>query len=169
MRTLLFYGLSLILSLITIVVAATVFIIVLYINGSVSPSLISLFILVAAINIAILSISVRGVIKLYPLLSQAAVTQRVVIIDHAADAPISETGTNDRILDEKYLTSHEAEIISLLRENSNRMLQNSITSSLPTSKATISRALTSLENKGVIIRVRKGVTNEIILSETYSR
>jgi len=46
------------------------------------------------------------------------------------------------------------------------MLQSEIAKTMNASKASISRAITSLENKGVIVRMRNGVTNEIILTET---
>jgi len=48
------------------------------------------------------------------------------------------------------------------------MLQSKIVTTIEASKASISRTLTSLENKGVVVRMRKGVTNEVILIETYS-
>jgi uncharacterized membrane protein len=57
----------------------------------------------------------------------------------------------------------------MLKDNSNRMLQSAIVAATSTSKTTISRTLTSLEENGIIIKIRKGVTNEIILDETYSR
>lgn len=52
-------------------------------------------------------------------------------------------------------------------KHNNAMLQSAIVASSDISKASASRAITSLENKGVILKQRKGVTNEIILPETY--
>ena len=46
------------------------------------------------------------------------------------------------------------------------MLQSAIVSQINSSKASVSRTLTALENKGIIVKLRKGVTNEIILDET---
>jgi uncharacterized membrane protein len=61
------------------------------------------------------------------------------------------------------LTVLESEIVDALIKSHGRALQSQLVHSLGTSKATLSRALTALENKGMVVRIRKGVTNEIIL------
>ena len=66
----------------------------------------------------------------------------------------------------EYFTNLELEVIELIKTNGNKMLQSKIATTIDASKASISRTLTSLENKGVVVRMGKGVTNEIILTET---
>ncbi len=66
----------------------------------------------------------------------------------------------------EYFTNLELEVIELIKTNGNKMLQSKIATTIDASKASISRTLTSLENKGVVVRMGKGVTNEIIFTET---
>ncbi len=160
---LLFYAVSLLLSLITIVVATTLFIVVIYINKTVSTPFLLLFALIMAINLGILFLSLKGVLKHFYILYERGGKQRIVIGNRGRTS--INPGSS---LDESYLTKTEANVIDLMRENNGKILQNSITSTLHISKASVSRALTSLENKGFIIRIRKGVTNEVLLSETGS-
>ncbi len=162
-RMLLFYAVSLLLSLITIVVATTLFIVVIYINKTVSTPFLLLFALVMAINLGILLLSLRGVLKHFYLLYEGSGRHKIVIGNQVKTSLTPRSSS-----DESYLTQTEAIIIDLIRDNNGRILQNSIPSALKISKASVSRALTSLENKGFIIRIRKGVTNEILLSETGS-
>ena len=81
--------------------------------------------------------------------------------------PSCDTTSMTRVNSE-YFTNLELEVIELIKNNGNKMLQSKIVTPIDASKASISRTLTSLENKGVVVRMRKGVTNEIILNETYS-
>ena len=166
MRHLIFYGLSLLLSLIIVVISTTVFVVVIYLEGSVSREFFILYIGVLATNLVISAVSLRGLIMLYPLLSASPEEKRIFVVQKQGGEQIEMHPPGPMIFDRKYFTESEMEIIDLLQRNSNRMLQSSIVSFTGASKATISRALASLESKGVIVKVRKGVTNEIILSET---
>ncbi len=158
-RTLLFHAVSLLLSLTTVLISSTLFVVIVYINHTIPFALLCLFIAIFATNAAIMAISLRGVMKTLPAYMANEGARRVVVFSRSE--PRSES---DGVPQEKYLSRNENEIVGLLRRNGSRMLQSSLTSSLPISKATISRTLTSLENKGALIRVRRGITNEVILS-----
>ena len=62
----------------------------------------------------------------------------------------------------KFFSQTELDIIDLLMKNHNAMLQSAIVASSGISKASASRAIASLENKGVVSKRRKGVTNEYV-------
>lgn len=169
MRYLIFYGISLLLSLIIVIISTTVFVVVIYLEGSVTSDFFYLFIGIIAANLAISGISLRGVIRSYPLLLPESRERRIFVMPGSDHDPRKDAETSGVKLSRDYFTESELEIIDLLKGNRNRMLQSSIVASSRTSKASISRAISSLENKGVVIKIRKGVTNEIILSETYFR
>lgn len=63
------------------------------------------------------------------------------------------------------LTDSESAIVSILEKNNGKIMQNSLTGKTGYSAPTISRILTTLEEKGVIDRRRHGMTNEISLKE----
>ncbi len=168
LRSALFYGISLVLSLIIVVVSTTVFVVVVYLEGSVNQSFFILYIAVVATNIIISAFSIRKLMNMVPLLASGSRKPEIYFVPETGSNVKHEDSSGRNILDEKYFTNAELEIIELLRKNNNRMLQSIIVSSSEASKASISRAISSLENKGIIIKMRKGVTNEIILSETYS-
>ncbi len=167
LRVVLFYGISLLLSLILVIISTTVFIVVIYLEGSVGQSFFFLFIGILASNLLISGFSLMKLLKVLPAFSANGTGRNVYKLNEKGSNSITgHQGINTESI-EAYFTSAELEIIELLKENGNRMLQSSMVSNLGTSKATISRAISSLENKGAVIRLRKGVTNEIILSETY--
>lgn len=164
LRVVLFYSISLVLSLIIVIVSSTVFIVVIYLNGSVAATFLSIFLAVMSVNIAILTVSLRKIIKFYSAILPDSANKRLVVTSFNRHLP----SPHPVIPDEKDFTQIEIEIIDLLKRNRNRMLQNLITSSLSMSKATVSRTLTSLENKGSVVRFRKGMTNEVILAEIFA-
>ncbi len=167
LRSALFYGISLLLSLIIVVVSVTVFIVVIFLEGSVSQGFFLLFLGIVASNILISGVSVWKLMKILPSFSRPGGDKSFYLLNEKTAKGSRYEADFVRENMETYFTPPEVEIINLLKENGNRMLQSSLVSSMGASKATISRAVTSLENKGAVIRVRKGVTNEIILSETY--
>jgi len=93
--------------------------------------------------------------------------QNVVFVSPFAEAQYSAKVPGREKLSTEFFTENELEIIELLLRNNNRLLQSSLVRSMSLSRASISRALTSLENNGIIVKVRKGVTNEIVMPETY--
>lgn len=166
-RGVLFYGISLLISLILIVISVTVFVVVIYLEGRVNQNFFFLFVSILASNLLISGISLWKLLKALHAFSFTGREKSIYELSEKSLDIHSERHAADKNLTHQYFTSAELEIIDFLQKNRNRMLQSTIVSSTGTSKATISRAITSLENKGVVIRLRKGVTNEIILSETY--
>ena len=165
----LFYGISLMLSFVIIVVSTSVFLVVIYLEGRVDESFFFLYLGIMATNLAVSIVSIRQLLALIPVLSLLNKNAKVHYIpEKTFGNDISGTATKVYI-DEVYFTEAEKEIIYLLMKNNNRLLQSRLVSSVGASKATISRTISSLENKGAIVKLRKGVTNEIILSETNFR
>lgn len=168
-RILVLYALSLLLSLMIILISTTVFVVIIYIDSSVTYQFVLLFAGILAANIAVSAISLRGIFRTYPRFYSMSGHGRVIFVQDPASRRGGEATPGSGMLNSRNFTEAELSLVSLLRENSGRVLQSRIAEISGLSRATISRVVTSLENKGVIVRVRKGVTNEIILSETYSR
>jgi uncharacterized membrane protein len=63
------------------------------------------------------------------------------------------------------LTDSEKAIVAILEKNNGKIMQSSLTGKIGYSAPTISRILTNLEEKGIIDRRRRGMTNEISLKE----
>lgn len=168
-RPLIFYGVSLLLSLIIIIIATTVFVAVIYIEGQVTQNFFFLFIGIIGANLVISGVSLRGIIKSYTIVFRKQGNQKTFIMPSQADFSAHDLAPEKKMLNKEYFSEVELEIIELLRNNKNQMLQSAIVGNIEASKASVSRALTSLENKDIIVKMRKGVTNEIILSETYSK
>ncbi len=167
-RTLLFYSISMLLSLAIVMTTGTVIFVLMYIGWKVTTAFFLLSLSVLITNIVITAISLRGILRTYPLFTGYLEKRRIVISQPTIISKQLEKGQNTPDTDRNFLTDIENEIVEAIRDNGNTMLQSSIVNSMGKSKATISRAITSLENKGVILRVRKGVTNEIVLSEYKS-
>lgn len=163
----LFYGVSLLLSLIIVVISVTVFIIAVYFEGRADRNFFILFIAIISINLLVAVVSLWQLMKSFLEFSEVRNRQRIYLARQEVGKTVPQESMSSK-LTEEYFTGAELHIINLLKANGNRMLQNAIVSSMGTSKASISRVITSLEVKGVVIRVRKGVTNDILLSETYS-
>lgn len=162
-RNILFYAISLLLSLMIIVMAATIMAVMYSLNGSVTTDLLALFFIIISVNVMVAAFSLRGIMKLYPVLAHSMGNQRVIRTS-AVGKGSEDNGIGLKFTEENF-TGLELEIVGLIRQNRNSMLQNRIVASTGSSKATVSRALDSLERKGAVIKVRKGVTNEIILVE----
>ena len=67
--------------------------------------------------------------------------------------------------DEYPRSRDEEEILDAIKKDGGRMLQNALVSSSRFSKAKVSRLVSDLENKGLITKRRRGVTNELILEK----
>jgi uncharacterized membrane protein len=167
-RRLIFYGISLLLSLLIIVISITFFVVVVYLEGRVTEDFFYLFTGIIIVNLAISALSVKGLMTLYPILRPKNGEFRTIILSRSDEMRRSGDTTSMTRVNSEYFTDLELEVIELIKNNGNRMLQSRIVTTIDASKASISRTLTSLENKGVVVRMRKGVTNEIILNETYS-
>ncbi|GEM_PF-5509526 len=153
----LLYAVFLILSLLIIVISITVFIVIIYIQGDVSTDLYLLLAGILAVNIFISSFSLRGLSRLYFTMFRG---NRILLPGKKDDD--SKRISKPVEVNERYFSKLEIMIMDILKENGGRILQSKLVEMTSSSKASVSRAITSLENKGLLIRVRKGVTNEII-------
>ena len=109
--------------------------------------------------------SIVGLKKILPELISNIQGKKALVINYGERKAPEEVQMGEKIPDDLF-SETELDIISLLKSNENRMLQSAIVSQINSSKASVSRTLTALENKGIIVKLRKGVTNEIILDET---
>lgn len=161
--SLVIYAVSLLLSLLMMTTSSTVLITIELIEGGVPAVVFYIFLGVIASTLVIVVISLRGLIREYSAASSTLERRRFV--STSIETP-SNTHTFRQTYDPSLFSDPENKIISLLMENKNRILQSRIVQETGLSKATISRSLSLLENKGIIMRVRRGVTNEILLAET---
>ena len=156
-----FYIVSLFLSFLITVIATTIFATVMFIGESVNRLDLYLFIGIVAVNVGISLLSAVSIIRISsPLLEER---KKIVFVDHNAGGEHVPVNPETRFTPANF-PENELEIIRLLKAHENKMLQSAIASSLKISKASVSRALDSLERKGVIVKMRRGVTNEIILA-----
>ncbi len=153
----LLYAVFLILSLLIIVISITVFVVIIYIQGDVSTDLYLLLAGILGVNIFISSFSLRGLSRLYFTMFRG---NRILLLGKKDDD--SKRISKPVEVNERYFSKLEIMIMDILKENGGRILQSKLVEMTSSSKASVSRAITSLENKGLLIRVRKGVTNEII-------
>ena len=167
-RRVMFYSISLLLSLLIIVISVTFFVIVVYLEGRVTEDFFYLFIGVLIINLAISALSIKGMMTLYPMFQPEHTEYRTVFLSKPDEVRPTANSDSMAEMNPEYFTDLELEIIDLLKKNGGKMLQSKIVTTVNVSKASTSRTLAALENKGVIVKVRRGVTNEIILTETYS-
>ena len=166
-RKIYFYLLSLFLSVILILISITILVTVIYLDGHVGATALYLLLAIVISNILIAVISLRGITITYSELSFANKGTNVVVVQNSDRHTFAEKIPGKEKLTTEFFTETELEIIDILMKNNNRMLQSTIVQNVGVSKASTSRAITSLENKGIIIKTRRGVTNEIILPETY--
>jgi uncharacterized membrane protein len=166
MKSAAFYVISLFLSLIIIMISITIMTTVVLLGYRLLSYYFYLIFIIISINIVILAVSLRGIIHIYPLfISQGK--EKIILIPRPESGKNIEKPPGKEILTTEFFSQTELDIIDLLMKHNNAMLQSAIVASSDISKASASRAITSLENKGVILKQRKGVTNEIILPETY--
>ncbi len=167
LRHALFYGISLLLSLIIVVVSTTVLVVVVSIEGSVEMVFFYLYTGVVSANLAVSGISTRQLVKLLPAMTFATRQHGPFLLSAARNETAVASCAREPEISSKYFSEAELEIIELLRNNNRRALQSRLVSTSGSSKASVSRIVSSLEKKGVVVKLRKGVTNEILLSETY--
>jgi hypothetical protein len=161
-----FYVISLFLSLIIIMISITIMTTVILLGYRLLSYYFYLIFIIISINIVILAVSLRGIIHIYPLfISQGK--EKIILMPRPGSGKNVDTPPGKEILTTEFFSQTELDIIDLLMKHNNAMLQSAIVASSDISKASASRAIASLENKGVILKQRKGVTNEIILPETY--
>ncbi|MDA8142841.1 MAG: MarR family transcriptional regulator [Thermoplasmatales archaeon] len=115
-----------------------------------------------------LALSLRGLIRSYQaVLNSISGPGKTIILGAAAvDHNLGQQG---HATPESYYSPAEREIIDLIRDHGGSILQSSLVSASTLSSATVSRTITALENKGVLLRIRKGVTNELHLVESNFR
>ena len=156
---------SLFLSVIISAVVISIFTAVVYLGGIISNIQMILFLLILGVNAAISISSIFGLKRILPELISNIQGKKALVINYGERKAREEVQMGEKIPDDLF-SETELDIISLLKSNENRMLQSAIVSQINSSKASVSRTLTALENKGIIVKLRKGVTNEIILDET---
>lgn len=164
-RTLIFYSVSLLLSFLIIVVSTTTTAVVAYLQPQVSAGFFYLFVGIIAANVPIAAISLRAIFRIYPKFSGYSMDRRALTVERVVTGSNPDGRGQASLHVRGKLTEAELIIVDLLERNGRRMLQSRIFDSSGMSRASVSRAITSLENRGVIMKMRKGVTNEIILSE----
>ena len=156
---------SLFLSVIISAVVISIFTAVVYLGGIISNIQMILFLLILGVNVAISIGSIFGLKRILPELINNIQGKKALVINYGERKAPEEVSMGEKIPGDLF-SETELDIISLLKSNENRMLQSAIVSQINSSKASVSRTLTALENKGIIVKLRKGVTNEIILDET---
>ncbi|MCL5787718.1 MAG: MarR family transcriptional regulator [Candidatus Thermoplasmatota archaeon] len=156
---------SLFLSVIISAVVISIFTAVVYLGGIISNIQMILFLLILGVNVAISISSIFGLKRILPELISNIQGKKALVINYGERKAPEEVQMGEKIPGDLF-SETELDIISLLKSNENRMLQSAIVSQINSSKASVSRTLTALENKGIIVKLRKGVTNEIILDET---
>jgi DNA-binding transcriptional ArsR family regulator len=166
-RILAFYILSLFLSLILIIVSVTVIVTIVYLNGYIRVNDFYVFVSVVAVNLGLLGFSIRGIMAIYSDVTFGGIQNRFSQLTIKKSEEVMEKAPGREKLTREFFTETELEIIDVLMKNNNHILQSKLIGSVGVSKASISRALTSLENKGIIVKVRRGMTNEIVMPETY--
>ncbi len=67
------------------------------------------------------------------------------------------------------LSRSEELVVGIVSRNGGKMLQNALVLDSGLSPATVTRVLTSLEEKGVIERTRHGMTNAVVLKNDQAR
>ena len=157
-RKLVFYGISLLLSLLVIVTSTSVYFVLSFMEGSMNWYLFYLYLAILTCNMLVAGVSLAGALRSYMALEKTG--SHVIFAGDVSPGLIDRTRTENGISN---LTGLESEIVDALIKSHGRALQSQLVHSLGTSKATLSRALTALENKGMVVRIRKGVTNQIIL------
>ncbi len=167
MKSLAFYIVSLFLSIIIIMISITILATVILLGYRLLSYYLYLIFAIISINIAIMAISLRGIMHIYPMFISHAGTEKIILVPRPESQENVDKPPGKEILTTKFFSQTELDIIDLLMKNHNAMLQSAIVASSGISKASASRAIASLENKGVVSKRRKGVTNEIILPETY--
>ncbi|MEM0156371.1 MAG: MarR family transcriptional regulator [Thermoplasmataceae archaeon] len=162
-KTLLFWIMSLFLAVVIIIVAVTSLLVMSYVGTEITEQVLIIFAVVIVINAGIIATAIRGFVRMHPLITGILSTVRPISVERPLRTDYQSSVSKQAEMDAEFLSEIELQIIELLHEHGDRMLQNEITSSFRVSKATISRAITSLEEKELVVKNRKGVTNEIIL------
>ncbi len=89
-------------------------------------------------------------------------------VPHTDIAAITEHVSDESLLIEAVLTALEGDEKKLVKEiadNGGEMLQNELVLSLDFSKAKVSRMLTDLEKRGVVVKKQYGLTNKVSLAD----
>lgn len=146
-KLLIIYAISVVTSILIITVSTTIFVTVIFIRGTVSATFFYLFIAIIASNIVVSAFSLRGMVRIYPILVQRPFQKRFTYINEEVRKSMQQTSDKPE-LKREFFSNAELEIIDMLKDNSNRMLQSAIVAASSMSKTTISRTLTSLEEKG---------------------
>ncbi len=166
--SLVFYSIAFILIVSIVVVSTGILALLSYAGFGFSFLILYLYVFSVAGSAIALALSLRGLIRSYQaILNSSSISGKTIIL--GAAAIVHNSGTQGQATPEIYYSPAEREIIDLIRDHGGRMLQSSLVLASALSSATVSRTITALENKGVLLRIRKGVTNELHLVETNFR
>lgn len=89
-------------------------------------------------------------------------------VPHTDIAAIAEHVSDESLLIEAVLTALEGDEKKMVKEiadNGGEMLQNELVLSMDFSKAKVSRMLTDLEKRGVVVKKQYGLTNKVALAD----
>ncbi len=166
--SLVFYSVAFILIVSIVVVSTGILVLLSYAGFGFSFLILYLYVFSVAGSAIALALSLRGLIRSYQsILNSASSPGKTIILGATAvDYNLKEQVQTDP---ESYYSPAEREIIDLIRDHGGSILQSSLVSASTLSSATVSRTITALENKGVLLRIRKGVTNELHLVESNFR
>ncbi|MGC8609520.1 MAG: helix-turn-helix transcriptional regulator [Thermoplasmata archaeon] len=156
-RKFLAYSAMLIYAVISATVSTSIIASMISMNMKIALSAYMLYIVVIATDIVIMYAGIMKIVKEYH-----KVSDRLIELKYMSGVQSTFENKNDANSKIK-LNEKEEMIIELLRKNSGRTTQNVLVKSTGLSPASVSRLLLSLENKDIIERKRKGMTNEILL------
>ncbi|MEM3642491.1 MAG: MarR family transcriptional regulator [Thermoplasmatales archaeon] len=111
-----------------------------------------------------IGIGITGTLLVFSILSMFS---RIGVLD-TVNAGSSGEGENEVTESMNFLDKEEKELIEMLVKAGGSMLQRDIARSGDYSKAKVTRILNRLESKGLIVRLRHGSTNKVVLKR-YSK
>ena len=103
-KMLLFYAISLILSLIIVIIAVTALIVLISTVGEVSEGLFYLFLIIVSINLSISGLSLRGIIRSYPDFSKSLLRQRAILAPKEIFPGISSGQKQNIVINPEYFS-----------------------------------------------------------------
>ena len=165
-RVLVIYAVFLLVSLLVVSVATTALITLVLIEGAIPEADFYIFLGSMGSSLTVAILSLRAVVREYLRAGPRTVRRTTFVLQRPAR--YLDQNSQAAKYDPGMLSDLENGLLNILQRNNGRMLQSKIVQEMGISKVSVSRGLGSLENKGIIVRVRRGVTNEILLDETVS-
>ncbi|MHB1707944.1 MAG: helix-turn-helix transcriptional regulator [Thermoplasmataceae archaeon] len=120
------------------------------------------YIIVISADILIMTYSTMRMVNSY-----RNVMRLLAEISTASDRTPASYSTTTK--PEPVLSRSEELVVGIISGNGGKMLQNALVLDSGLSPATVTRVLTSLEEKGVVERTRHGMTNAVALKNYHAR